>query len=209
VCDIFQSELKYRFRRCTDPGDPGHEPLFLVAALLDPRYKLLLNPVQMETAKNELLKELREAVGKSNSGSSDDGASPQQSSEEPRPKCFCHLSKLLEKKIKEGIEKVTKAPARLQQLDQYIQAVHQLPEDFDPLQFWIDNESLYPFLASVAVDVLTIPGSSAPIERVFSTAGLCTGENATDLQTKTLSVKFFFARTKIICFRKITYHKTT
>ena len=203
VCGIFQSELKYRFRRCTDPGDPGHEPLFLVAALLDPRYKLLLNPVQMETAKKELLKELKEAAGSSNSGSSDDGASPQQSTEEPeepRPKRFCHLSRLLEKKVKEGIQKVAKAPAGLQQLDQYIQAVHQLPEDFDPLQFWIENETMYPLLASVAVDVLTIPGSSAPIERVFSTAGLCTGGKRNRLADKNLEREVLLCKNKDYLF---------
>ena len=68
VSNLLQSELKRRFRKCTDPGDPDHEPLFLMATMLDPRYKVLLNPIQVESTKKELLKELKEVAG--NNGSS-------------------------------------------------------------------------------------------------------------------------------------------
>ena len=44
-------------------------------------------------------------------------------------------------------------------------------EDADILDFWVDHEQIYPSLADVAFDILTIPASSAPVERVFSTAG--------------------------------------
>ena len=36
VSNVLQSELKRRFRRCTDPDDPNHDPLFLMATMLDP-----------------------------------------------------------------------------------------------------------------------------------------------------------------------------
>ena len=35
------------------------------------------------------------------------------------------------------------------------------------MMFWIQNQEKYPAMASVAFDVLTIPGSSALVERFF------------------------------------------
>lgn len=49
-----------------------------------------------------------------------------------------------------------------------------LIDDDDPLSFWIQNQEKYSSMASCAFDVLTIPGSSVPVERVFSTAGHAT-----------------------------------
>ena len=46
-----------------------------------------------------------------------------------------------------------------------------LKEDADILDFWVQHEQIYPDIANIAFDVLTIPASSAPVERVFSTAG--------------------------------------
>ena len=48
-------ELKYRF---TDPGDAEHDPIFLASAMVDPRFRVLLNPTQQDSAKSELLKYL-------------------------------------------------------------------------------------------------------------------------------------------------------
>ena len=39
-----------------------------------------------------------------------------------------------------------------------------------PLQYWSSNLSKYPNIAQVAVSVLGIPASSAPVERLFSVA---------------------------------------
>ena len=41
----------------------------------------------------------------------------------------------------------------------------------DPLVFWASEKQTYPLLSEVAADILVIPGSSAPVERVFSSAG--------------------------------------
>ena len=47
--------LKQRFRKFTDPSDSYHSPVYLAATCLDPRYKLLLNPTQLNSAKKEIL----------------------------------------------------------------------------------------------------------------------------------------------------------
>ena len=57
---VLLSNLKERFRKYTDPSDPYHCPVYLAATCLDPRYKLLLNPTQLNSAKKEILKMVSE-----------------------------------------------------------------------------------------------------------------------------------------------------
>ena len=56
VADVLQSELKQRFMKYTAPGVDGHLPVMLAATALDVRYRLLLNPVQLESAQKMLMK---------------------------------------------------------------------------------------------------------------------------------------------------------
>ena len=56
VADVLQSELKRRFMKYTAPGVDGHLPVMLAATALDVRYRLLLNPVQLESAQKMLMK---------------------------------------------------------------------------------------------------------------------------------------------------------
>jgi len=65
-----QSELKQKFKRYTDPAASNHEPVFLVSTLLDPQFKLLLNPTQTNSAKTELHCLLKDANGESSHFSS-------------------------------------------------------------------------------------------------------------------------------------------
>ena len=92
-------------------------------------------------------------------------------------KKFCHLSRLLEEKWKEGVKKAaskeSKQPMWEQQLENYVKTIHSVKQNDDPVEFWMKEEVLrnYPQLAVIAIDLLIIPGSSAPVERTFSTAG--------------------------------------
>ena len=80
----------------------------------------------------------------------------------------------MEEKAKEGLKKTLKQPPGGLQLEQYLENVHAFPDEKDPLEFWIENCEAYPILSLVAVDILSIPCSSAPVEHVFSTAGNAT-----------------------------------
>ena len=59
---------------------------------------------------------------------------------------------------KAKVTKELKSFVKLPQLD---------PKD-DPMKWWKENQQTYPTLAAVARQVLAIPASSAPTERVFS-----------------------------------------
>lgn len=49
--------------------------------------------------------------------------------------------------------------------------LHIIDDNVDPVIIWVQQDKNYPLLSTVAKNVLIIPGSSAPVERVFSTAG--------------------------------------
>lgn len=48
----------------------------------------------------------------------------------------------------------------------------ELDEEIDTIKFWIDNKFKFPSLSLVYKKVISCSASSAPSERVFSTAGL-------------------------------------
>ena len=106
--------------------------------------------------------------------------------EPPPQKHFKHLTKVLERKMKEGVAEKSKPPQWKAELEHYFLSGVTLPENEDPLNYWVTHESTYPLLSNVAVDLLCIPASSAPIERTFSTAGESTSGRRNRLADKNL-----------------------
>ena len=53
----------------------------------------------------------------------------------------------------------------------------------NPLDWWKVHETDYPYLAKLAIKYLSIPATSAPSERVFSTAGLTIAKDRTRLDS--------------------------
>jgi len=56
------------------------------------------------------------------------------------------------------------------ELIEYLQTSQVEYED-DPLEWWMSHAMQFPHAARTAKTVLSIPASSAPVERIFSTAG--------------------------------------
>ena len=54
VAVVLQTELQRRFVKYTAPGISGHNALMVTATFLDLRYRLLLNPMQSDSAKKFL-----------------------------------------------------------------------------------------------------------------------------------------------------------
>ena len=170
------AELKYRFRKYIDPSDIQHDLVFLVAvAMVDPIYRRLLNGPQVQKAKTQLQQSLSEnGTSGSNSPEADSPNSNADEVQPPPAKQFCHLSKVLERKLKKGVKKASKHPPDEQELEHYLHPTYTQEKD-------------YPLLASLAVDILIIPGSSAPIECTFSTAGQSTSGKSNLLADKNLA----------------------
>ena len=96
--------------------------------------------------------------------------------DEPCFKRFKHLSTIVSEKLKQ-LQQISRGTTpenspQKQQMEKYLNEVIPFKEDADILDFWVDHEQSYPSLADVAFDVLTIPASSAPDERVFPQLGL-------------------------------------
>ena len=69
-------------------------------------------------------------------------------------------------------------------------------EQLDAIDFWIQNHDKYPDLAPIALDLLVIPATSSPIERVFSTAGLVTSGKRNQLSAKRLEREVMIKKNK-------------
>ena len=110
----------------------------------------------------------------------------------------CHLSRLLEEKLKEGVKKASKTPQWEQQLENYIKVVHRFQQRDDPIAFWTTQEVLrdYPNLAVITIDLLIVPGSSAPVERTFSTAEHASSGKRNRLADKNLEREVLIRKNK-------------
>ena len=67
----------------------------------------------------------------------------------------------------------------------------QLKHDNNPLRFWRKHSSEFPALAALAKQILSIPASSAPIERVFSQGGIIIRPHRSSMTCNTLSMLTF------------------
>ena len=202
VATTLRSELNRRFRKYTDPGDEDFEPIYVVSTLLDPRYKPLINAVQMKSGKDELLRMLKvnDLDSQSSSQSSPIQSSPTPLPEEESPvkkrQRFSYLSKVLEEKLRQGKEKAAREPHGKQELERYLDSVPSLGDDDDPLVFWVEQKDAYPLLSTLAADIMCAPASSAAVERIFSTAGEATTGKRNKLTHKNLEREVLIRRNK-------------
>ena len=58
-----------------------------------------------------------------------------------------------------------------EELNQYL-ADKPLPMEMAPLPWWMTKAHRYPRLSPIAREILGIPATSTPAERIFSTAGM-------------------------------------
>ncbi len=86
------------------------------------------------------------------------------------------LENLVTKKKMESKKASVSSPVE-EEVERFLAKSFDLGLDGDPLEdWWVKNKSIFPRLFPVACDVLVIPATSAPSERVFSLAGYCSKE---------------------------------
>lgn len=138
------------------------------------------------------------------SGESSAACESSHSQEDPpqkKPRTFKHITSLLANKRKES----NPAQTETVPIEREITLYHNQPMideeeamNFEPLQFWILNETKFPILYSLAVDLLTIPASSAPSERVFSAAGIATSGRRNRLDKYHLEREVLLKKNKFV-----------
>jgi len=77
-----------------------------------------------------------------------------------------------------------------EELDLYF-AEKPVARDDQPLKLWKENNACFPRLADVARLLLGIPTTSAPAERIFSTAGLTVTKLCSCLKTESVDALIF------------------
>ena len=77
-------------------------------------------------------------------------------------------------------------------VDAYLEAPA-VSMDTNPLNFWNKNSKKYPLLAILAKEVLAIPASSSPVERLFSIAGKIFRPERCQLSSVVLVMTFNFS----------------
>lgn len=108
---------------------------------------------------------------------------------------------LLEEKWKEGVKKASKEskqPMWEQQLENYVNTIHSVKPNDDPVAFWMKKDVLrdHSQLVVNAIDLLIIPGPSVPVERTFSTAGNASSSKRNCLTDKNLEREVLIHKNK-------------
>lgn len=128
------------------------------ASVLDPRFKLRWLPSAQTKA--TMKEELISALASRATASSQPPSSPSSTPPAKRPRLFQFMEE----------EDITTPADTPQEVQDYL-GEKCLPYKANPLHFWQTNEHRFPQLAKLAQYYLAIPASSAPVERIFSTAG--------------------------------------
>lgn len=66
-----------------------------------------------------------------------------------------------------------------------------LEKSADPLQWWRSSAATYPVLSLVAHRILSIPATSVPCERLFSTAGIIVNDLRSALSPQSVNALIF------------------
>lgn len=93
------------------------------------------------------------------------------------------------------VTKVEKPRPILQRIEDEVQKYTDLepvPFMLDPLLWWKSHESMLPLLSRKARQLLCIPATSVPSERVFSTAGDILSAQRSTLKSKHVDYLIFF-----------------
>lgn len=133
-------------------------PLFQLASILDPRYKLAwCQEDQLEPMKDLLTTTYHELSPP---------AAPAAAEAQPPAK---KKSKLL-RHLPSNRTQPASTPTTPSEIEMYLNAPT-LDEDANPLDYWRQHQTQFPTLCQLAKRYLAIPASSAPVERLFSIAG--------------------------------------
>lgn len=171
-----------------------NETTFVLAAILDPRYKLQWCS-SVERLEHE--KTLTEAANAQNVSIPEHDSGCE---EPPRKKSkTCDENDLLSFMTlpTEPNTTTTCASPVAEEVKQYLTEPLE-PRSADPLIYWSTHQSRMPHLAKLAAVYLHVPASSAPVERLFSVAGCIFRPDRCLLKDKTFERLLFIKCNKSV-----------
>lgn len=194
--------LKQRFEYATDPSAAKFDPLFVTATFLNPPYREILTDTQTKTAKQYLLELCKPLEPDTNLQDDDCTYVPDADLQEnheitppsKRPKLLSRVASLIEEKKKQS-NNSTSLSSEEKEVDRYSKDSFNIELEDDPFNFWNTIKD-YPIIAPVACDILCVPPSTAPIERVFSTSGESTSGKRNRLTDNNLEREVLLRKNK-------------
>ncbi len=139
-------------------------PVFQIAAVLDPRTKLTWCSTQHEidTVTSMLIAKATEKNSEPPMATPDTAIPP--------PAKRCKVLSYMNKNRAATMPQPKPSSSAATEVADYL-ALPVLDEEEDPLEFWKTKQHRFPSLSKLAEYHLSIPASSAPVERLFSIAG--------------------------------------
>lgn len=197
------SDMDRRFEFVQAPTSSQFDPLYITSTFLALPYRGLLDESQTSVAKTYILQLMKKYHVDQRTETTDIEVEEQGSGEvtEPPVKRFKHLSRvsvLLENQRKDkdvSQVSITEEELEIENYMQYQPTTENLT--IDPLQYWVDKRNQYPKLALIACDILATPASTAPVERVFSSAGETSKGKRNRISQKNLEREIFLRRNKV------------
>ena len=141
---------------------------YIVAGILDPRFKLRWCSDDVERARSlDLLKAALERLSPASTVvvQSDENSEPP-----PKKKRKSLFNFMYNDSDSPSTESQQQRSTLTKQVEEYTKT-DTAPMAQNPAKYWQDNQKKYPLLSRLAKDVLGVPSSSAPVERLFSIAG--------------------------------------
>ena len=99
------------------------------------------------------------------------GAAGAEHDAQPPAKCPRLLSRYKAVKAQKKNTSSSQEPSTALQVTNYFDLIEHNDVD-DAILFWSENKDRFPHMSTLAVKVLSVPASSAPVERIFSTGGI-------------------------------------
>lgn len=165
------------------------------AALLDPRYRGdHMKPPELSATKTELVAEMAAAAATRASPSSGPAREREEAEESgagTAPKKKKGLGSLLGKRAATAV--LTADQKSEAEMSLYLQEMV-IDGEEDPLTWWKANQGRFPLMANIARKYLCICATSAPSERVFSTAGNVVTPLRSLLKPEKVNMLVFLAR---------------
>ena len=171
VSSCMLQNLKKCFRKLQDTECVDFDPLYVAGTFLDPHYRLVLSREQVQAAKRMIVNAARGPTVTSSNSEAEEMEEQIGEMQEPKQKRFKYLTTVIAKKKellgtpKAGSDKID------EEISRYQAELHELDEADDPMDYWVSMECQFSSLSLLAYDILSIPASSAPVERIFSASG--------------------------------------